>query len=88
MGSVFKKAVTRPSPSNAEIIVRHGVRLARWRDARGKVTTAPPKVGIDGAEMRFHAEARRHATDPRVNVEPMEPRLKTEIAIISSFGFD
>ena len=37
MGNVFKKAVTRPLPSNAEIIVRQGVRLARWRDGKGKM---------------------------------------------------
>lgn len=50
MGSVSKKAVTRPLPPNAEIIVRQGVRLARWRDAKGKVRTAPLTIGKDGTE--------------------------------------
>jgi len=50
MGSVFKKAVTRPLPPNAEIVVRQGVRLARWRDSKGKMKSAPLTVGIDGAE--------------------------------------
>ncbi len=50
MGSVSKKTVTRPLPPNAEIIVRQGVRLARWRDARGRVKTAPLTIGKDGTE--------------------------------------
>jgi hypothetical protein len=37
MGSVFKKTVTRPLPNAAEIITRHGVRLARWRDGKRQV---------------------------------------------------
>src|SRR3954466_8801184 len=32
MGTLFKKAVTRPLPTGAEIIARQGRRLARWRD--------------------------------------------------------
>jgi hypothetical protein len=35
MGSVFKKAVTRPIPPGAEFITRQGARLARWRDGKG-----------------------------------------------------
>jgi hypothetical protein len=50
MGNVFKKAVTRPRPSNAEIITRQGVRLARWRDRKGKMRTAPITTGQNGAE--------------------------------------
>src|SRR6516225_1090711 len=50
MGSVFRKTVTRPLPPGAEIIERKGVRLARWRDARGKAKTAPLTTGKDGAE--------------------------------------
>jgi hypothetical protein len=49
MGHVFKKAVTRPLPPNAEIITQ-GVRLARWRDAKGKTKTAPITAGKDRAE--------------------------------------
>jgi hypothetical protein len=50
MGNVFKKTVTRPLQPNAEIITRQGVRLARWRDAKGKMKTAPVTTRKDGAE--------------------------------------
>jgi hypothetical protein len=50
MGCVFRKTVTRPLPPGAEIVDRKGVRLARWRDARGKAKTAPVATGKDGAE--------------------------------------
>jgi integrase len=50
MGSVFKKVVTRPLPNSAEIVTRQGVRLARWRDGRGKIRTAPLTVGKTGAD--------------------------------------
>jgi integrase len=50
MGSVFKKTVTRPLPPEAEFITRQGVRLARWRDGRGKARTAPVMTGRDGTE--------------------------------------
>src|SRR5258707_333453 len=48
MGSVFKKTVTRPLPPGAETIVRQGVKLARWRDGKGKLKTAPLTIGRDG----------------------------------------
>jgi integrase len=50
MGNVFKKTVTRPLPNGAEIITRQGVRLARWRDGKGKMKTTPvttTKYGIE-----------------------------------------
>src|SRR4051812_28282017 len=50
MGSIFRKAVTRPLPPGAEIFVRQGVRLARWRGSRGKIRTAPLTTGKDGAD--------------------------------------
>ena len=50
MGSVLKKAVTRPIPPGAEFIVCQGERLARWRDRKGKLHTAPMTTGRDGAE--------------------------------------
>jgi hypothetical protein len=40
MGSVFKKAFTKPLPPEAEIIERKGLIFARWRDASGKPRTA------------------------------------------------
>jgi hypothetical protein len=59
MGSVFKKAVTRPLPTGAEFIVRKGVRLARWRDAKGKLRTAPVTTGRDGTD-RIRDESRTY----------------------------
>jgi integrase len=50
MGTVFKKQVTRPLPDGAEIIIRKGERLARWKDRRGKARTALLTAGRDGAE--------------------------------------
>src|SRR4051795_9448820 len=50
MGSVFKKTVTRPIPTGVEIIVRKGEKLARWRDGKGKLRTAPLTTGRDGEE--------------------------------------
>src|SRR3954469_13263216 len=50
MGSLFKKTVTRPLPPGAEIVTRQGVRLARWRDGKGKTRTAPVTTGQNGAD--------------------------------------
>ena len=50
MGTVFKKQTTRPLPAEAEIIVRQGQRLARWKGANGKTRTAPLTVGNDGSD--------------------------------------
>jgi integrase len=47
---VFKKQVTRPLPPGAEIIVRKGERLARWKDRQGKTRTAPLTIGKDAGE--------------------------------------
>jgi integrase len=50
LGTVFKKQVTRQIPPGAEIVVRKGERLARWKDRRGKVRTATLTLGKSGAE--------------------------------------
>src|SRR3954452_6923913 len=50
MGSVFKKSVTRPIPPGAAVVTRQGVRLARWRDGRGRVRTAPLTTGKGGTD--------------------------------------
>jgi integrase len=57
---VFKKKVTRPLPAGAEIIVRKGERLARWKDRRGKTRTAPvtvPRGGAHKGEGRILTES-------------------------------
>ena len=50
MASVFRKTVTKPLPANAEIIIRKGERLARWKDVRGKNRTAAVTTGRDGSD--------------------------------------
>lgn len=50
MGTVFRKQTTRPLPPGAEIIVRKGERLARWKDRKGKTRTAPLTVGTGGTD--------------------------------------
>ena len=41
MGTVYKETFTKPIPSGAKIIVRKGKRLAEWKNAKGKMRTAP-----------------------------------------------
>ena len=50
MGSVFKKTYTKPLPADAEIIVCKNQRIAKWRDARGKIRKAPIIIGTAGEE--------------------------------------
>ena len=50
MGSLFKKTVIRPLPPGAQIITRQGERLARSRDGKGKMRTAPVTTGQNGAD--------------------------------------
>ena len=50
MASVFRKTATKPLPANAEIIIRKGERLARWKDSRGKNRTAAVTTGRDGTD--------------------------------------
>ena len=49
MATVFRKTYTKPIPANAETFTRKGQRLARWKDAKGKMRTAKVTVGKDGA---------------------------------------
>ena len=49
MGTIYKKTYTKPLPAGAEIFVRKGERLARWK-AKGKARTALLTTGIDGTE--------------------------------------
>ncbi len=58
-GSVFKIAVTRPLPRGAEFITRQGVRPAWWKDAKGKVRTAPVTMGWAGIE-RIREESKTY----------------------------
>src|SRR6516225_4257751 len=41
---------TRPLPLDAEIFVRKGERIARWRDRKGKTRTATITTGKDGKD--------------------------------------
>lgn len=46
MGTVFKKFFTKPLPANAEVVVRQGRRIARWK-ANGKTRSAAVTTGKD-----------------------------------------
>jgi hypothetical protein len=59
MGSVFKKAYTKPLPAGAAVITRQGKRFARWRDARGRVRTALLTTGGGGGD-RISLESRTY----------------------------
>ena len=52
MGSVYKKFVTKPLPSSAELFVRkvrgRDRQLARWTDSRGRVRTMPVRTPEKG----------------------------------------
>jgi integrase len=50
MGTVYKKTATKPMPQGAEILIRGGQRVARWKDAKGKTRTTPTTIGRDGRE--------------------------------------
>ena len=49
MGAIFKKTVTRPMPTGAEVFIRGGQRFARWK-INGKSRTAKLTTGRDGSE--------------------------------------
>src|SRR5262245_25149577 len=40
MGAIYRETFTKPLPAGAEIVVRKGVRLARWKDSKGRQRTA------------------------------------------------
>lgn len=50
MGTVYRKTVTKALPAGAEIFIRKGERFARWKDAKGKLRTAPLTTGREGQE--------------------------------------
>lgn len=64
MATVFRKTVTKPLPTNAEIFTRKGERLARWKDRRGKNRTAPLTTGRDGSD-RIIVRARTYTAKYR-----------------------
>ncbi len=49
MAAVFKKTVTRPMPTGAEIFTKGGQRFVRWK-INGKSRTAKLTIGRDGSE--------------------------------------
>ncbi|GAG19042.1 unnamed protein product, partial [marine sediment metagenome] len=50
MGTVFKKTYTKPLPGEAELFIRKGEQIARWKDRKGKKRTAPITLGRNGSE--------------------------------------
>jgi integrase len=53
MGTVLLPFIVKPLPSGAEIIERNGERIARWRDSRCAVRTAPVHVTARGDCIAF-----------------------------------
>lgn len=56
MGTLIKKVVTRPMPTDAKIVTRQGKMIAQWTDRRGKKRTAEVTAGKDGSQ-RIKTEA-------------------------------
>jgi integrase len=52
MGSVYRKAFTRPIPDGAEIVVHKGQKCARWK-VKGKTRTAP--LTTNGSRIALEA---------------------------------
>ena len=50
MGSVYRETYTKPLPDGAEILRRKGKRIAKWKDARGKMRTEAVTEGKDGSD--------------------------------------
>ena len=49
MGTVYKKAVTRPLPAGAEVFTKNGQQFARWKPAKGRMKTAKVTMAKDGS---------------------------------------
>src|SRR5262245_4419326 len=64
MGTVFRKAVTKPLPQGTELFSRKGEQFARWRDTKGKVRTARVTTGRDG-QVRLVLIARTYTAKYR-----------------------
>jgi integrase len=82
MGSVFKKAVTKPLPAGAEIFIRKGERFARWRDAKGKTRTAIVTVNSEGID-RIRIESSAYYAkfrDQNENIVEKPTRCRDETA--------
>jgi hypothetical protein len=41
MASIFRPTYKRPVPTVTQIVTRKCVRMARWKDKRGRTQTAP-----------------------------------------------
>ena len=54
MGTLFKKQFTKPTPADAKIITRKGIRLAQWTNRSGKVKTA--ELNENGDRIRCETE--------------------------------
>ncbi len=48
-GTVYRKTVTRPLPTGAELFTRQGQQFARWKPAKGRTRTAKITTGKDGS---------------------------------------
>jgi hypothetical protein len=64
MGSVYKKAVTKPLPPDAEIVTKKKGQCAQWKNRRGKTYSAPITTGRDG-KPRIRVEAKTYTAKYR-----------------------
>lgn len=80
MASIFRRTYKRPLPAGAELLIRKGKRLARWRDKRGRTRTAP----VDDAGQNIVLEYREWyieydgADGRRIRVKGYTDREATE----------
>jgi integrase len=64
MGTVYRKTFTKPLPKDAEILCRGKVRLARWKDRKGKSQTAAVITNERG-ELRLSIQAKTYTAKYR-----------------------
>lgn len=64
MGSVFKKTVTKPLPTGAEIVTKKKGQCAQWTGRHGKTYVAPIITGRNG-KTRIRVEARTYTAKYR-----------------------
>jgi len=55
MGTVLLPLVVKPLPRGAEIVEKNGERIARWRDSRGAIRTAPVRRTPRGDCIAMHS---------------------------------
>ena len=83
MGSVYKKAVTKPLPPDAEIVTKKKGQCAQWKNRRGKTYSAPLTTGRDG-KPRIRVEAKTYTAKYRdgLGVVPVAGGERQRVAVV------